>query len=80
MDIYYFLKVFGEEFILKMKVEFHHWLHYNGEAENHQMLAFLLSTLTVHLVTFPIPYSLPGCAYVSLHIFSRKLCLGCMQI
>lgn len=80
MDIYYFLKVFGEEFILKMKVEFPHWLHYSGEAENHQMLAFLLSTLTVHLVTLPIPYSLPGCAYVSLHIFSRKLCLGCVQI
>lgn len=80
MDIYYFLKVFSEEFILKMKLAFHHWLRYNGEAENHQTLACLSSPLMVHLVTLPSPYSLPGCAYVSLYIFSRKLCLGCMQI
>lgn len=36
------------------------------------MLVFLLSALTVHLVTLPIPYPKPDCAYVTLHIFRRK--------
>lgn len=73
-----FLKLFSEKFLLKMKLEFVASLQWGSRKSPN--VSFSLVHPDGSRGNTPDSYPMPGCAYVSLRIFRRKLCLGCMRI